>query len=368
MVRIPITNLVRGGDFTGEFQLGPSEKTVRLLLDTGSSSVAINLADFPDPVTPTNYARHLAYGSVPEGFNGPVVKTLLCAGTANSKVGLEDSDIVVIPDSAGRPFGNADGILGLAYKALNSAYDGGMNTYDYYIKGIGTPAGSHRRVELPTWFTRLEEAGLVANKFAFYTLRSYSHFGTGDPASDPLNKGYLILGGGKEATDLYAGEFVAVKVLHDVYYNTHLSAISVGDQRIEVPLNYPGQVSNSIIDTGTNGIALPQCLFCKAVEAFAAHNAGFKTAIESGVVTGLNGWPDVRLEMQGKSGPVELGIAPETYWQLNATTSGQAAFAIRSGAPLAILGLPLMNNYYTVFDRGANDGKGLIEFAPIKQP
>jgi hypothetical protein len=33
----------------------------------------------------------------------------------------------------------------------------------------------------------------------------------------------------------------------------------------------------------------------------------------------------------------------------------------------SILGLPLMNNYYCVFDR-SQDSYGIIRFAPIKQP
>ena len=62
-------------------------------------------------------------------------------------------------------------------------------------------------------------------------------------------------------------------------------------------------------------------------------------------------------------------MSPDTYWQLNASESGQAVFGIRPfDSPPAILGLPLMNNYYTAFDRSADQGLGVIKFAPIKRP
>jgi hypothetical protein len=45
-----------------------------------------------------------------------------------------------------------------------------------------------------------------------------------------------------------------------------------------------------------------------------------------------------------------------------AVVSGTSA----QGPNQSILGLPLLNNYYTVFDRSA--GTGVIRFAPIKTP
>ena len=60
-----------------------------------------------------------------------------------------------------------------------------------------------------------------------------------------------------------------------------------------------------------------------------------------------------------------LSCSPQTYWQTDAGTPGQAIFQIsNSQMPQSILGLPLMNNYYTVFDR-TQDPYGAIGFAPI---
>ena len=71
--------------------------------------------------------------------------------------------------------------------------------------------------------------------------------------------------------------------------------------------------------------------------------------------------------MQGADGSdVTLTCAPATYWQTDAPQPGDAMFQINNGGnfPLSILGLPLFNNYYTVFDRTQNP-YGTINFAPI---
>jgi len=60
---------------------------------------------------------------------------------------------------------------------------------------------------------------------------------------------------------------------------------------------------------------------------------------------------------------------PDTYWQTNSPKPGFATAVLfgdnGQGKGQSILGLPLMNNYYTVFDRSA-DSKGVIRFASIK--
>lgn len=71
--------------------------------------------------------------------------------------------------------------------------------------------------------------------------------------------------------------------------------------------------------------------------------------------------------MQGETGAdVTLTCAPSTYWQTDAPQPGLAMFQINNGGtfPQSILGLPLFNNYYTVFDR-TQDPYGAVRFAPI---
>jgi hypothetical protein len=63
-------------------------------------------------------------------------------------------------------------------------------------------------------------------------------------------------------------------------------------------------------------------------------------------------------------------VTPETYWQTNAPKPGYATAVLfgdnGQGGGQSILGLPLMNNYFTIFDRSVDKGLGAISFAPIK--
>jgi hypothetical protein len=74
------------------------------------------------------------------------------------------------------------------------------------------------------------------------------------------------------------------------------------------------------------------------------------------------------LTLQGADGtPVTLTISPANYWQFDATKKGAAiANMFGDGGSMggqSILGLPLFNEYYTVFDRTAASGHGVINFA-----
>jgi hypothetical protein len=84
----------------------------------------------------------------------------------------------------------------------------------------------------------------------------------------------------------------------------------------------------------------------------------------------LSKWPKINFIFTGINGgnEVTLSCDPHTYWQVNFPQPGHAAFQI---APLqqtpnqSIFGLPLLNNYYTVFDR-STDANGIVRFATIK--
>ena len=81
----------------------------------------------------------------------------------------------------------------------------------------------------------------------------------------------------------------------------------------------------------------------------------------------LNTWPTITFVMQGETGDVSLTVAASDYWQVNTEQVGAAMAAITSGEPgLAILGLPLMNGYFTIFDGEADSGRGAIKFATRK--
>ena len=68
---------------------------------------------------------------------------------------------------------------------------------------------------------------------------------------------------------------------------------------------------------------------------------------------------------QNKGQDICLCIPPEHYWQIHAPEPEMASFKMLSTPNWpnqSILGLPLLNNYYTIFDR-ENGDKGVIQFA-----
>jgi hypothetical protein len=63
---------------------------------------------------------------------------------------------------------------------------------------------------------------------------------------------------------------------------------------------------------------------------------------------------------------VQLACIPETYWQVNTPNYNKACFRILSQLPQwpdqSIIGLPLLNNYYVIFDRSVHK-TGIVKFA-----
>jgi Eukaryotic aspartyl protease len=400
-IRIPISNILGGGDYTGQIKIGSQGIVANVILDTGSSTLAVVprvykiAADTKVSFTP--YAQQVMYGT--GGWSGPVIQTSLSMGSAGQEASIT-TYLAIADEQLPNNFGPADGILGLAFNALNSAFDlqayltservNPAVTYPWPFP-VSTSTGAVQRVEtflarvgqeidLQPYFTTLEQAGITRNIFAFYTLRSVPNMASANPADDPLNNGVFVLGGGLEQTDLYDGQVISVDVLDDLYYNTNLKGVQVGDGGvIEVSPPPASQaktlVSNSIIDSGTNSLVLTAAVYDAVVSALKKLGPQFASLINDATSQGavekssldLNRWPNITFVMQGETGAdVSLTCAPSTYWQTDAPQVGRAMFQINSGGnfPQSILGLPLFNNYYAVFDR-TQDPYGAVRFAPI---
>ena len=202
----------------------------------------------------------------------------------------------------------------------------------------------------------------------------------GNIAKDPLNNGFFVLGGGEDQTDLYTGQFVYIDVVDDAWYNTQLNAVQVDGcnavQANPLPSKYDQtMISNSIVDSGTNALFLASDVFQAVITSLNQLNSNFIQLIQTAMKAGLpmadldlTKWPNINFIMKGENGQdVKLACTPQTYWQTNAPKAGQAMFQIVNGqSAQSILGLPLMNNYFTVFDR-SQDSYGVIGFAPIKR-
>jgi len=402
-IRISINNIYGGGDYTGTILVGSENAPANVILDTGSSTLAVKVGSYNPTkdgnLKATQYAQDITYGT--GGWAGPVVNTSVGMGTAGNSVALPNAPIAITSVQEANNFGIADGIMGLAYTQLNDSYD--MTSY-LQRRRINPPVtypwpihlghsdqaiGQFQQMlsqlpvnPIPPYFADLEAAGIVANKFAFLTHRSVPNTTVANETidqllADPLNQGIFIMGGGEEQTDLYTGSFVNIDVVDDMYYNTNLKAVQVGDGAVTTALQLApqdsGMGSNSIVDSGTNSLFLSTDVYQAIYNALGQLNSNFTNLIDQAgnqyipnSSIDFTAWPPIHFIMSGESGEdIKLTCTPQTYWQINAQP-GYALFQIneaqQGSANQSILGLPLMNNYYCVFDRSL-DPQGVIRFA-----
>ncbi len=400
--RIPITNIYGGGDYTAQLAVGSRGALVNLILDTGSSTIAVQTTTY-DPtqdtdLKPSVYAQEILYGT--GGWIGPLVTTNIAISAGGQSIAIPNAYLAIADDQLPNNFGAADGILGLAYTGLNQAYNmtsylqsqhvNQAVTYPWPFQVAGSQAAyrqfmrlleTFRFEDVPPYFDQLVGMSMIPNKFAFYTLRSFPSQASADPGSDPLNNGFFILGGGEEQTDLFTGNFIDVDVLDDFYYNVNLVAVQVGTAQpvpaAPLPVEYQQSAkSNAIVDSGTNSLFVANDVYNAIMAGLKAANPQFvkeiQKAARDGIPTSqlnLSHWPDINFILTGENGQnVTLSVTPQNYWQVDFPSAGMAVFNIGNGGlPQSILGLPLMNNYYTVFDR-SEDAYGIIRFAPVKHP
>jgi hypothetical protein len=376
IARIPITNIYAGGDYTGRILVGAKQQPMNVLLDTGSSALALDYHKYrPDLAggdKTTDLAQTDAYGDG-SSWTGAVITTELAVGEGSASVQLAGGNAAIAYTASKDMFGDTDGILGLAYVPLDDAFTMPADSWAQKYSAVQVRGG--KRGTIKPYLTQLSDTGTVADKISFLTRRSFIHVDGGSAANDPLNQGWMIVGGGEEATDLYSGAFQTVKVLADDWYNTNLKAVIVGDtDPIVARLHGPkGMPSNSIVDSGTNSLNLsPQMLKAVISRFTPAQQTLLNQSIQEQQlvsVTDLNvaSWPALTFVLQGEAGDVSLKVAATDYWQVNTERVGAAMSAITVGDPgLAILGLPLMNGHFTIFDGEADGGRGVIKFAAKK--
>ena len=398
-LRIPITNVYGEGDYTAQIKVGSAEVPANVLLDTGSSTLAINSTIY-NPSTDakmetTSFAQDIIYDT--GGWTGPVVKADVGIGSGAEALSI-NSYLAVTADYEPGNFGNADGVIGLAFNWLNSAYD--LSSYltdmslsatypwPFQLQGSSIALREFKKFlsrlpqhDITPYFTDLANQGLARDIFAFYTHRSTVTMRTPDPSSDPLNNGFFILGGGPEQDDLYTGEFVDVDVVDDMWYNVNLFGVQVagGDEINAKPLTMEyakTNKSNSIIDSGASAIVLAPDVYAAIMSSLHEINPAFTDTVQvaqqhviPAASLNLGDWPDITFILANKNGDqVPLTCPASSYWQLDTPGAGQATFQIiNSNGVQSILGLPLLNNYYTVFDR-QNNPYGIVRFAEIVPP
>ncbi|WMS88876.1 pepsin-like aspartic protease [Pleionea litopenaei] len=404
-LRIPITNVYANGDYTMDVYLGSEHQKARVILDTGSSTLAVHPTNYrPESdhyLQPTSYAQDVTYGL--GGWTGPLIKTsLTLAGHCSQRDAehaftVATTHVAVATTEQPHAFANADGIMGLAYHGLNKAF----NLHDYFEQNQVVPAvtfpwpfsvkATHQAIvdfkkflwhyveqDILPCFTEWEAHGYCANQFSFLTHRSSIHHAQADLTleeleQDPLNQGIFVLGGGEEQDHLYQGEFTDIPVLHHVYYNVDLAAIQVAnlEQRAAPALAEKDQAhyfSNAILDTGASAIVLPATLYQTLLDdirtiAPSSYHCLINYPAFNGEEQGINiqemenlAWPDIKFWFRGVKAP--LVVTAREYWQMNAPKFGLASFKIFSQLAhwpdQSILGLPIFNPYFTIFDRQNN--------------
>lgn len=374
ITRIPITNVYMDGDYTGRILVGPQKVPMNVILDTGSSALALDGRKYKPDLTHGDKSTNLAQtDSYEDGstWTGAVIKTTISVGDGSSSVTLQNANASVAYSRSANMFDAADGILGLAYAPLDDAFAMPEDTWGKKYKSTQVRTG--KQAPLQPYLTQLQREGVASDKIAFLTRRSFIHAGGGGER-DPLNQGWMIIGGGEESTDLYEGKFQSVKVLSDSWYCTNLKEIIVGDSspiaaRLEGPR---GMASNSIVDSGTNSLDLGPQLLQAVLSKFSAQQHDLLTKSIRGhsvpvADLDLATWPTLTFVLQGETGEVSLTVPPSNYWQVNTDKVGAAQAAITRGQNgLAILGLPLMNGYFTIFDGEADGGRGVVKFAALK--
>jgi hypothetical protein len=409
ILRIEITNALSHNDYTARIRIGAKGAMANVVLDTGSSTLAVE-----STVYNGSGDKHLKRSTLMQmvdytigGWAGPVVNSTLTLGAGDGQVVMPNCPLAITSVQEKGNFKRVNGIMGLAYNGLNRSFDfkiylaerekastypwpfgGTWKTFSSGFQKLLKKAGA-TEIEVKPYFDQVEESGVVANKFAFYTLRSWVSLRRGTSlrarTANPLNRGYFILGGGEEQKDLYSGAFVTAKVLRDVYYNTNLKSVRVEGCRARPAARLQRQhlatmFSNSIVDSGTSRLTLAPDVFqairhdlhqldpafTRAIKAAADRKRGISDAALK-----LEQWPKIYFTLEGEHGrDVELACTPQTYWQTDYPKAGRALFQINEmpdGINQSILGLPLMNNYYTVFDRSQHVN-GVIRFAQIRPP
>jgi hypothetical protein len=370
-IRIPINNVLLGNDYTGKLYVGAQRCEVNLLLDTGSSTLAVEQRSYDPRKDPdakvTNLVQEVAYGDGSKWI-GSVVQTDMTVSASSRSIELPGVSVAVAYHETANMFGKAQGILGLAYQRLDDAIDVHKPTVPPKYTPNDVRAG--HRVFVEPYFTQLERSGLVVDKYAFYTRRSVRR-ASANPASDPMNNGFLIIGGGEEAKDLYKGSFKTALVLSDDWYSVNLRQVIVGGAEpigVPPPRQQDHVPTNAIVDSGTNGLDLNPSIFEAILKKLPPAQARLVRSQQTPAANiDLAQWPTLTFVLQGPREDIRLDVTPEQYWQIDAFEVGNAYCTLWRGTdPQSTLGLPLMNGYFTIFDGAANKGLGVVKFATAR--
>lgn len=403
-ITLPI-NITRAmGAYSVKIHLGSEQVPVHVMLDTGSSTLAVQLQPY-DPetdqnLTATPFAQDVVYGS--GGWAGPVIKTHVGLDHEDD-ICLEHAPLAILSNQQQNNFMGTDGIWGLAYHHLNKSYDVSAwlaaqkpplaKTYPWPFDIENTPGAiadfrkflkAFPEQDITPSFTAFEEAKVVPNQFTMITHRSVKcvpedHMSQADMEALEVNQGQWIIG-----TYFNNRERQTIKVIHDAYYNVVLTSVQVAgfDPCPAPPLDEAhvhNFFSNAIIDSGSSFLVLQKALYAYVLNCFDQIDPQLRQQIDDfnqareqnqpyrNDAFDLNLWPTLHFTFESTGGQEEtLSVPASQYWQQHADGPEQWFCTLLNQLPKwpdqSILGLPLMNGYACTFDRSTGKN-GLIHFS-----
>lgn len=409
---VEMTNVHAKGGYCIGATIGSESVPVQLIVDTGSSTLVVAESAWNPgkdrDLTPTSWVQDVTYGM--GGWAGPLVRTTVQLNSQRACMRMKDVPVAMASVVAPGVLADADGFIGLAYHHLDKSYDvsqllAGLDPpahttwpwpFDVGVQSDDLRAFRQQLAGCPEqdvepYFDDLTEHGLISNRFGFVSSRSSIHHCAADLsrnalARDPLNQGQLVLGNDCLEDHLYQGDFIDLAVNHDIYYNVTLeSAGFAGGPMHEAPpldaAHLNSYFSNAIIDTGASMLVLVADLYQALHQDLLAMNPSFGEVLDAfpdqrrseiGIdidrVT-LSEWPDLLMTFSGPNHESHtLSLSADTYWQVHAPEHGQITYKllpqIAHWPNQSIIGLPLLNNYYVMFDR-SNTELGRVRFARV---
>lgn len=410
-IEIPTTLAYARGGYTATARLGEHGDAAQLILDTGSSSLVVRPHAY-DPgrdgcLQATPWLQEIRYGG--GAWAGPVLRSRVAFGHGHHQRAIDDA-LFAYCETDDRLFQGADGLWGLAYRALDPARDAGAllasqghapplswpwpydDGHPLDLQAFDTFLHTLPRTLLAPVFTALEEEAVLRNRFALAAGRAVAHVmdaraTAAQLEADPLNRGHLVLGGGSEQQHLYQGAFHDVRVVHDEYYEVNLRALRVGGGEPLPVAAAPGADGtargNALLDTGCSLLLFDARTYAGLVAALGAIDPGFPGAIEDSrreLARGrglpahqvdLHRWPDLHLVLEAPHGhETTLRLPPSAYWAHNAPGPGECLCLLAPPPPhftdRSLLGLPVFAGRYAIFDRAAGQGLGVVRFAAAR--
>ena len=411
-IQFPINIAPSKGCYSLELEIGSQKEPVKLLIDTGSSTLAFHASNYSPSddkcLELTQYAQCVTYGK--GGWAGPVLKSKVIYSNNTDSFEIPEVSFSIVSDQQENSFQGLDGVMGLAYHHLNNAYDlssyyeknnQGQKTYPWgfstEIDKSGIPVfknflRKYPKKDITPLFSAFEQKNISLNKFTLLTHRSVVHVPTANMTQNQkeeevLNKGLFIIGEVESDSAIFNGKCKNVKVLHDAYYNTNLLSVQVeGYDAIQAPSLDSGHLdsffTNSIIDSGSSYLMLQKKIYQYVIDSLNKINPKLVTFIDafnlarknntpySPADLNLQDWPKLYFTFEGsEEKQVTLCCQPDHYWQLDALSPNQVFFTLLSQIEKwpnqSIIGLPIISSYLCIFDRSAGSD-GVIKFVDKK--